>query len=137
LIFFCAVTLVGLWLAVLLWKAANGSRPAQTLAWANALTWTLLLNAYVPIYDSILVVIAIVLTLGALTELGLIAQTVWTILLTMLVFAVSWKTVAIAEKHGIQLLTILLLFLGIWQLLLLRYATRQDLCTKMMAAPDL
>ena len=135
-ILLCVVISMALWLATLWRKAANGSRPSQTLAWANALTWTLLLNAYVPIYDSILVVIAIVLTFGALIELGLMIQTVWTILLSMVIFVVSWKTVAIAEKHGIQLLTILLLFLGIWQLLLLHYTTRLALCTKLDGYPS-
>jgi hypothetical protein len=112
-------------LATLLWKSANCGRPAQTMAWAATLTWTLLLNVYVPIYDSILAVIAIILTLGALTELRRSAAMGWFILLSVLVFAVSWGTVGIAQSYRIQLLSILLGALGVGQLFLLHRAIRE------------
>jgi alpha-1,2-mannosyltransferase len=112
-------------LAILLWRSATSGRPAQTIAWAATLTWTLLLNVYVPIYDSILVVIAIVLTLGALKELKGSAAMGWFILLSVLIFAVSWGTVGFARSHRIQLLSILFGVLGVGQLFLLYRAIRE------------
>jgi hypothetical protein len=112
-------------LAVLLWKSAARGRPAQWLAWAATLTWTLLLNVYVPIYDSLLVTIAVVLTLGALRDLGWSVALRWTVILALLLFAVSWKTESFAEAHGVQLLTIALVVLGSLQLLFLFRAIAQ------------
>jgi len=96
----------------------------QNLAWASTLTWTLLLNVYVPIYDSVLAVIAIILTLGALKRLQLGAAMGWAVFLSMLIFAVSWITVSMALSHQVQLLSILLGMLGLGQLVLLSRAIR-------------
>jgi hypothetical protein len=107
-------------LAVLLWKSARSGRPAQSLAWAATLTWTLLLNVYVPVYDSVLAPIAVVLTLGALRELEWRAPMGWVVFLSVVICAASWETDAIAKSHGIQLLSIMLVVLGLGQLYLLR-----------------
>jgi hypothetical protein len=115
----CAITAV---LAVLLWKSAGCGRAAQSLAWAATLTWTLLLNVYVPVYDSVLVPIAVVLTLEALREMKWNVDTGWTVFLSLFIFAASWKTDEIATSHKIQLLSIMLAVLGLWQLYLLRRA---------------
>ena len=62
----------GLWAGVSLvqawWHAANAGKAAMRLAWAAAITWTLLLNAYVPIYDTTLVVLSILIADGALQD---------------------------------------------------------------------
>jgi hypothetical protein len=100
-------------LAVLLWKSARSGRPAQSLAWAATLTWTLLLNVYVPVYDSVLAPIAVVLTLGALRELEWRAPMGWVVFLSVVICAASWETDAIAKSHGIQLLSIMLVVLGL------------------------
>lgn len=118
---FCAIAIALVWL---LWKSASSPRPVQWFAWAATLTWTLLLNIYAPIYDSVLVVLAIILTLGALRELGWTSETEWTTLLAVAVFAVSWVTESFAQSHRIQLLTVLLTVLGSWQLALLHRAIR-------------
>jgi hypothetical protein len=112
-------------LAVLLWKSPSRGRPAQWLAWAATLTWTLLLNVYVPIYDSVLVILAVVLTLGALRDLGWSIAAEWIAFLAIVGFALSWETESFARAHGIQLLTVMLAVLGSVQLLLLRSAIRQ------------
>jgi hypothetical protein len=122
----CIAAVIATTLAYLLWKSRGAARPAQWLAWAATLTWTLLLNIYVPIYDSVLVVIAIILTLGALRDLSWNAATEWTTLLAVVIFAVSWVTESVAKAHGIQLFSIALLVLGLTQLLFLRRAIRQE-----------
>jgi len=114
-------------LGVLLWRSANAGRPAQSLAWAATLTWTLLLNVYVPVYDSILVSVAAVLTLGAIRNLKWNAAAGWVTLLLVFISIVSWELDAIAVRHGIQLLPIFLVILGIGQLYFLRRAIGEGL----------
>lgn len=121
----CIVAAGAICLALLLWKSAKGAQPVQWLAWGAVLTWTLLLNVYVPIYDSVLVVIAVALTLGALHELGWGVAAQWTTLLAVIVFAASWKTESFAKTHSVQLLSIALFALGMAQLAFLRSTTRQ------------
>lgn len=114
-------------LAVLLWRSAKAGRSAQHLAWAATLTWTLLLNVYVPIYDSVLVVVAIILTLRAIQEHEWTGVMGWAIFLSLLIFAVSWGAIGFATSHRIQPLSILIGILGVGQLFLLYRATREGL----------
>jgi len=111
---------VASWIAALFWKSVQGERSVQYLTWGTALTWTLLLNIYVPIYDSVLATIAIILTIGALEDLSWERAVRWIVVVAVLIFAVSWITRAIAETHGIQLLTVLLFGFGIAQAFLLQ-----------------
>jgi hypothetical protein len=113
-------------LALSLWKSAGKGGPAQKLAWAATLTWTLLLNVYVPIYDSVLVVIAVILTVAALKELRWTAANRGVVLLAVLIVAGSWVTSGVAEAHGIQILSVLLGILGFGQLYLLHKAILQS-----------
>jgi len=108
-----AISVVVVIFSWLLWKSCRGGKPVVCLVWAATLTWTLLLNVYVPIYDTILVAIAIALVLGALKDLGWHAATGWISLLSLAIFFMSWKTVQIAERfRGVQVLSILLFILG-------------------------
>jgi hypothetical protein len=111
-------------LAVLLWKSAKSGKPAQALAWAATLTWTLLLNVYVPMYDSVLVAVAVVLTLGAVKEMQGGAALNRMTVLCISIFAVSWVSLDVAMHHGIQLLSIAFAVLGLAQLYLMRIANR-------------
>lgn len=110
---------VAAWLGVLLWRSAKGDKPVQCLAWAAALTWTLLLNFYVPLYDCSLVALSMLLTVAALQELDWKSPLRWSVLLALLIFAASWKTEAIAASYHVPLLSILLAALGVSQLFLL------------------
>lgn len=112
-------------LAVVLWRSRKGPGPVQWLVWAAVLTWTLMLNVYVPIYDSVLVVLAVILTLGALRDLGWSKATEWVTFLAVLIFAVSWITEPVAKAHGIQLLTVALSILGSAQIYFLNRVNRQ------------
>ncbi|HUY80138.1 MAG TPA: glycosyltransferase family 87 protein [Acidobacteriaceae bacterium] len=116
---------VGGALVLLLWKSAKASRSVQWLAWAATLTWTLLLNVYVPIYDSVLAVIAVILTLGALRQLKWRIASEWITLLAIITLAVSWKTVSFAKVHHVQLLSIALFLIAVAQLWFLRRAIQQ------------
>jgi Glycosyltransferase family 87 len=118
------VTVVVAGLAVLLWRSARSGGPAQTLAWAATLTWTLLINVYVPMYDSVLVAVAVVLTLGAIDEMHWNAAMRWMALLSIAIFSTSWVTYPIAMNHGIQVLSIALAVLGSAQLYLLYRSNR-------------
>jgi Glycosyltransferase family 87 len=109
-------------LVILLWNSARKGNAAQSLAWAATLTWTLLLNIYVPIYDSALVTIAIFLTIGAVRELEWPQAERRTLMLAIFVFAISWVTLAFAKAHGLQLLTVALVILGAIQLRFLQKA---------------
>ena len=117
---------IGITLAVELWKSPGAATTVQWLVWAATLTWTLLLNVYVPIYDAVLVIIAIVLTMGALRDMAWERAKSWLLLTAILIFALSWRTESIAHAHRIQLLTVMLLVLGVLQLLLLRRAIRMN-----------
>jgi hypothetical protein len=109
--------------AVLLWKSAGGPKAVQSLAWGATITWTLLLNVYVPMYDSVLVVIAAMLTLGAVKELKWDAAVKWSIAVSVIVFAVSWVSYDFAQAHRVQLLSIAFAILGIAQLYFLYRVT--------------
>jgi hypothetical protein len=102
-----AVCLVRVWV-----RSVGAGKTASALAWATTITWTLLLNIYVPVYDSILVIISTVVTARAMKNFA----GRWFGILCALIFATSWITVEIAERTGIQLLTILVTALGTLQL---------------------
>jgi hypothetical protein len=120
------IVIVAISLGLLLFQSARADRPAQSLAWAATLTWTLLLNVYVPIYDSVLAVPAVILTLGALRELRWSRTAEWITALAVVTFAISWKTESFAAAHKVQLLTLALLILGAAQLVFLKRALRQQ-----------
>ena len=124
IILISVVAIVAVWLAALLWRSSAGSKPVQSLAWATVLTWTLVLNIYVPIYDSVLLTIALIVMLGALRELEWKGSEGWFFSLALLIIAVSWVTEPIAQSKGIQLLTVLLFAIGLWQAAQLHQAMR-------------
>jgi hypothetical protein len=109
-----------LWTAALVGKAHGNSEPVKAMTWTVALTWTLLLNVYVPIYDSVLVVVALAATLAALRDPVWTAARNRTILFAVLLLAASWITEAIARQHSMQILTLVLAAFGIHQLLILQ-----------------
>jgi hypothetical protein len=111
-------------LAVLLSRSAKSAKPAQQFAWAATITWTLLLNFYVPVWDSILVTLAVILTLRALNDLGWHRAAEWIGLIAVLIFAVTWNLTVGDHHHGNQLMMALLFLLGSSQLLFLHRASQ-------------
>jgi hypothetical protein len=124
-----ALALLGLviWLARLLYKSAWAGDAAQNLAWATTLTWTLVINVYVPVYDTLLIAVAGALTIGALLEIEGTNVMGWVVFLAIGISAVSLKAETIAQNHGIQPLTILILLLGSVQAVLLQQVINNKL----------
>ncbi|MFZ0745185.1 MAG: glycosyltransferase family 87 protein [Terracidiphilus sp.] len=94
------------------WRSPQSSKPFNSVLWAATITWTLLLNVYVPVYDSILIVLAIIVTAGALKQLpnGPIHR--WFTAIWVAILASSWFTVALAAATGVQVLTLLIASFG-------------------------
>ncbi len=108
-------------LAQIWWRSAGSRRPASTLVWATTLTWTLILNVYVPIYDSILIVLSAVATAGVLKDVSE-RYYKWFTVLWVLILGSSWITVRVADATGIQIVTLLFAVLGVLQLAATRKA---------------
>jgi len=127
IVFITVLSMIAAWIAVLLWKSVAIGRTGQYLAWAVTLTWTLLLNVYVPVYDSILLSLAAILTLGALRDLKWSAAAGWVIALLAFICVASWETDAIVVNHGGQILSLLLAVFGVIQIYLLQRAICHDM----------
>lgn len=110
-----AVSLFRFW-----WSSPRCGKPFNALLWATTITWTLLLNVYVPMYDSILIVLALIVTAAALHQTpGETMQ--WTFrALWLLILAGSWFSGALDGLTSIQLLTLLFAALGALQFAALR-----------------
>lgn len=113
-----AFRLVQIW-----WKSAGAPKPAGTMIWAATLTWTLILNTYIPIYDSILVVLSAIATAAVVRGISEKYYR-WFTVLWVLILGCSWITVSVAESKGVQILTPLLAALGAVQLAAARRAIR-------------
>jgi len=108
------------WLAVLALAAVV--TPFLLRAWrrdpdgsfALAITWTLVLNFYVVIYDSTLIILAVVLSAGSLARPDLPRGFRW---LLLALFVIPWCARQLAEGYGFQPLTIALVAFGSYQLL--------------------
>jgi hypothetical protein len=116
----CLLIAIGAWL-VLLWHRSVGSNSSvQNLIWAITLTWTLLINVYVPVYDTLLIAVAAALTIGALVQIDQGRFAGWTAVLAIAISIVSFKAESFAQEYGIQLLTVLILTLGLGQAVILQ-----------------
>ena len=82
------------------------------------------MNVQVPINDSILLTVALLLAVGALCDLERNDAHGWLMSLAVLIISVSWITAPIARNYGIQLLTVLLFALGFGQTTQLQRAIR-------------
>ncbi len=124
-------------LAVLWWKSSSAGPAARSLAWATALTFTLLINVYVPIYDSVLAVVAVTITLSALRQQPSGAGAEATVFLSTLTLAASWFTIDIAAQFHVQILSIAIAAVGGTQLFLLAQSIRAKSLQPLPAAAKL
>jgi hypothetical protein len=112
-------------------RSAGEAQRNLPLAWATALTWTLVLNVYVGVYDSILVIPAILLTGAALLrragDTGRSLPLRFRCLLVAL-WALPWVSGLVARDVGLQPYTVALLALASYQLNLLKSRTLPREC---------
>jgi hypothetical protein len=108
----CCAFLALLWF----WRKSSGAgKPFKNLLWAATITWTLLLNVYVPIYDSTLIVLALIVAAGAFKRIPSQPLHRWFTILWVLVLICSWFTVALAGIMRFQIITVLFIALGALQ----------------------
>ncbi|MCL5744479.1 MAG: DUF2029 domain-containing protein [Acidobacteria bacterium] len=114
----CLGAIIGIYLVRewRLFRPAASSNSAAVL-WGATLTWTLVLNVYVPMYDSILVIISLVVMAGAPCR---IARNTPIRLAAMLLLALSPITRWVAAVTGFQILTFLLVSIGAMHIAVLR-----------------
>ncbi len=91
------------------WAWWLGNRSSENELWAATLCFTLVVNAYAPIYDIVLVVVAVALVVSSQDRE---AFGIWVLLLYM----VPWVTQAFAEFLHFQLITLVLAGFGGWAL---------------------
>jgi hypothetical protein len=111
-----AAFLVAMPFLVRFWRSSRRSNEAGT-DWAVTITWTLVLNLYVGIYDSTLVVLSLLLTADVLCRRN-DKDRLWTSykLILLLVYIVPWITQPIARLTGLQLYTLVLALVGSYQI---------------------
>lgn len=103
---------------VKVWRGTRKGGPSEPgMVWASTLTWTTVLNLYVPAYDTPMVLCGIVLTATAFyREDRDVMRRVPGILLALL-FVVSWiPALPFGDGMLLQLYTLALVALGVYQL---------------------
>ncbi len=126
IVLFVCASLVALVLLIGFWWKSRWRGPAyQALLWAATLTWTLLLNVYVPLYDSILVVFSILITAGLRRHIpGKSTQRCFTVT-WILILVCSWFSVPLSRSTSIQCMTLLFACLGVVQFVMLSQLTAE------------
>ena len=115
-----ALVVVAAALLVLAWMWFR-SRSASPLLWAGTIAATLVLNVYVPVYDTIVLIPALVLVASHLSS----DQQRREFQIWMLVFSViPWITQSAADFLRLQILTVVIAWFSFWTL---RNATREKL----------
>jgi hypothetical protein len=108
------------------WRSRHQeSHEAQRYLWAATLAWTMMINIYVPVYDTILLVPAAALVACSLAGADQRQQAglqVWLIILWL----VPWLTQSWADYLRLQILTLVLAGFGYWALKLARAASASE-----------
>ena len=103
---------------------AQWRRGLQPLVWAGTITGTLVLNVYVGIYDTTLVVLSALLTADVLLRRGRFTSGFRLLLLSL--YVVPWFSQFLARVTGVQLYTLVLAGCALYQL---RSAARREFHT--------
>lgn len=101
------------------WTSRNQPPATRSYLWAATFSWTLLLNVYVPIYDTIILIPAVALVAHSVIRHDPDRQPAlqaWLVVLWLL----PWLTQAFADGLRLQIFTILLAGFGYWALTLAR-----------------
>ncbi len=102
------------------WQSNSERRDEQSMVWALTLTWTLVLNLYVGIYDSTLVVLSVLLMSDVLYR-QVKGDQLWLPatfkVILLLLYVVPWMTQPIARLTGLQIFTLVLAVFGGYQII--------------------
>ena len=107
------------WLGWSWWRSGPWRPEAASLTWAATLTWTPILNLYAGVYDTLIVVPAaiVVLAMAARDDAGRWSPRFRTlVVLSTIAYVMPWISQPIARALGIQLYTLSLAALGLYQL---------------------
>lgn len=119
------------------WNIDRGGESRRRLVWASTVTWTMVINVYMGIYDLVLVVLAILWTADVFYRPHNQVEKYFPTfkLMIFLLVVLSWVTQPIAKATGLQIITLVLFAIAAFQLYLVWRETNQ---TDMPAdAPDL
>lgn len=96
------------------WNKSDWEREnKQALIWAITIAWTLVLNVYLAIYDTILIVISVLIAIDFLDRKGLQNASGFRYLLVLL-YLIPWVSQPVARWTGIQLYTLALVVFGFY-----------------------
>ncbi len=101
------------------WRARGQSHDVQRYLWAATLTWTLMINIYAPVYDTILLVPAGALVARSLYD-GRKREQAGLQLWVLALWLVPWLTQSWADYLRLQILTLVLAGFGYWAITLAR-----------------
>lgn len=102
------------------WQGDREKRDEQNLVWALTITGTLVLNLYVGIYDSTLVVLSVLLTADVFYRRADNSQSSLPAsykFILLLLYLVPWITQPVARLTGFQLFTLVLALFGGYQII--------------------
>lgn len=106
------------------WLKADCKREKiRSLLWSSAIAWTLVLNVYLGIYDTVLIVLSVLITTDVLCRKAMDNQSGLTPTykyLLLLLYLIPWITQTIAQLTGIQLYTLVLAAFGFYLIGVLR-----------------
>lgn len=108
------------WLAFRWWNLSRLDQSGHRWLWAATLAWTPVLNLYVGVYDSVLIVQSVLITSMLLLENKSQSHPLTRSgygYLFAAIYAATWFSQNLAAKTGIPLYTGLMMLLGFWLLL--------------------
>lgn len=111
------------------WKADCKRKEVRSLHWSSAIAWTLVLNVYLGIYDSILIVVSVLITTDILCRKAMDDQPGITSAykyLLLLLYIIPWITQPVAILTGIQLYTLVIAAFGFYLIRLLGGAIESE-----------
>ena len=111
---------VGLWR-----RAPQGGTTVWALTWASTITWTMLLNIYVPRYDTAIIVLGALLMVDALLEKDADGLRGLPQVLFAVLYVAAWVEPVPLGGGVLQPYTVVVAALGAHQLWLARNATRK------------
>ena len=105
------------------WKLDSYNEDGRSLIWASTLSWTLVFNPHIGIYDTLLAVIGILLTANVIYRHSCDASQALTPMFKSLIVLLYLSPLLLhplARKTGFQAYTLVLAIIGAYQLLLVR-----------------